>query len=235
MTLTELANNIVSKLKSNELKRSDLSTYFDYCESNLQEVQQIDNSNDSKNAATPFLIMLSNSDFTTNSYVWQTICSQAYYSISYYLQKKILDEFNVPKPEKLIEYVELLNVRLMILLNGKQYFPDLIFRIPNNPNKSKYWSPLSSSGMTDTKGFEDMVMSDAGLISKYASSPIIGAFQQEGLKFANSVISGNPNLLAKNTIEELILKGQDLHVLFFKYLDELLTREGRIDFHSDDD
>ncbi len=50
MTLTELANNIVSKLKSNELKRGDLSTYFDYCESNLQEVQQIDNSNDSKNA-----------------------------------------------------------------------------------------------------------------------------------------------------------------------------------------
>ncbi len=117
----------------------------------------------------------------------------------------------------------------------KQYFPDLIFRIPNNPNKSKYWSPLSSSGMTDTKGFEDMVMSDAGLISKYASSPIIGAFQQEGLKFANSVIGDNQNLLGKNTIEELILKGQNLHVLFFKYLDELLTREGRIDFHSDDD
>jgi hypothetical protein len=182
MTLTELANNIVSKLKSNELKRGDLSAYFDYCESNLQEVRQIDNSNDSKNAATSFLIMLSNSDFTRNSYVWQTICSQGYYCISYYLQKKILDEFNVPKPEKLIEFVELLKVRLMILLNAKQYFPDLLFRVPNNPNISEYWSPISSSGMTDTQGFKDMVMSDAGLISKYASSPTIGAFQSRRFK-----------------------------------------------------
>lgn len=89
--------------------------------------------------------------------------------------------------------------------------------------------------MTDRQGFEDMVMSDAGLISKYASSPIIGAFQQEGLQFANSVIADNPNLLAKYTIEELILKGQNLHSLFFKYLDELLTNEGKLDFHSDDD
>jgi hypothetical protein len=63
----------------------------------------------------------------------------------------------------------------------------------------------------------------------------LGHFSQEGLKFANSVIADNPNLLSKYTIEELILKGQNLHSLFFRYLDELLTREEKLDFHSDDD
>jgi small nuclear ribonucleoprotein (snRNP)-like protein len=234
MKLHELAANIVAKLKNDELTRGDLNAYFNYCKVNLTEVRNIQSVNDAKDIATPFIIMLSNPDFTSNEYLWQTICSKAYYTASFYLQTAILDAYNTPEPTKLMEYIELLKVRLMVLLNGKMYFPDLLFRVPKNPNK-KNWSPLSDSGTSDIVGFKHLVMADAGLISKYASSPLLGALHQDTLQFANSVISDNSNLLTNLTIEEIIGKGLELHKLLFNYLDNRLTNEGTLDFHTDDD
>ena len=235
MTLTDQANTIVRKLKGNELTNSDLSSYFSFAQTNLKEIKNVTDVEQIRNVSTPFLVMLTNQNFTNNDHVRQTICAEGYYSSSYYIQTKILDEFNVPKPEKLIDYVELLKIRLMILLNGKHHFPDLLFRVPNNPNVSKYWTPLSDSGTSDTKGLKDMVMADAGVISKYASSPLIGAFQQENLKFANSVLADNKNLLINSSIDDLINKGLTMHKLLFTYLDTSLNENGKLDFHSDDD
>jgi len=235
MSLTDQANLIVRKLKSNELTRNDLSSFFTSTQINLQEVNQLNNVEEIKNVSTPFLVMLSNQTFTSNDYLRQTICAKAYYCSSYFIQTNILDEFNAPKPEGLIDFVELLKLRLMLLLNGKDHFPDLIFRVPNNPNISKYWTPLSNNATSDKQGFKDMVMADAGLISKYASFPLMGTFQQENLKFANSVLADNKNLLVNNTIDDLIIKGLTMHKLLFSYLERSLTNNGKLDFHSDDD
>lgn len=235
MSLTDQATIIVRKLKSNELTRSDLNSFFTSSQNNLQDVKNLNNAEDIKNVSTPFLVMLSNENFTSNDYLRQTICAKGYYCSSYYIQKSILDEFNTPKPEKLLDFVELLKLRLMILLNGKYHFPDLLFKVPNNPNISKYWSPLSDSGTSDTQGFKDMVMADAGHISKYASSPLIGATQQEGLRFANSVLADNKNMLVNYSIDDLIKRGLEMHKLLFIYLDNSINEYGKLDFHSDED
>jgi hypothetical protein len=235
MSLLDQGNSIVGKLKRNELTRSDLSAYFKLAQNNLQEVKNLNTTEEVKNVSTPFLAMLTNESFSNNDYVGQTISAEGYYSASYYIQTKILDEFNIPKPQKLIDFVELLKLRLTILLSGKHHFPDLLFRVPKNPNISEYWTPLSSSGTSDTKGFKDMVMADAGLLTKYANSPLIGAFQQDGLNLANSVLSDNKNLLVNFSIEDLIKKGLVMHNLLFNFLDNTLDRDGKLDFHSDDD
>jgi len=122
----------------------------------------------------------------------------------------------------------------MILTNGKSHFPELVFRVPNNPNK-RYWTPLSDSGAKDKNGYKDIELSDAGLISKYASSSLFMLFQQETLAFANSVISDNPILLRDSSIEEIIKKGLVMHKMFFNYFQKLVESYNELDFHTDDD
>jgi len=201
---------------------------------NLKEVASLNTVEEIKNATAPFLVMLSNPSFTNNDYLWQTICARGYFISSYYIQTKILNEFNIPKPEELLNYIELLKIRLMILTNGKSHFPELVFRVPNNPNK-RYWTPLSDSGAKDKNGYKDIELSDAGLISKYASSSLFMLFQQETLAFANSVISDNPILLRDSSIEEIIKKGLVMHKMFFNYFQKLVESYNELDFHTDDD
>ena len=231
-TLKDFSNEIISKLSRNSLTRGDLNSFLHMSNYGLKEIYSFDNVEDYKNTASPFVIMLSNPNFVQNDYLWQTICARGYFISSYYIQQKILNEINFPIPEKLLDYVELLKVRLIMLTNGKIYFPDVVFRIPNNPNISKYWSPLSDCGMSDRDGFNDMVLSDAGLIQKYASSPAIRLFHQETLEFANSVLNDNSMLLRNSSIEEKINSGLKMHRLFFDFLNKTLERNNKIDRKS---
>ena len=219
---------------SNSLTGGDLRSYLDFTNSNLKEVSSLNTIEEIKNATTPFLVMLSNPNFTNNDYLWQTICARGYYVSSYYIQIRILDKFNTPKPEELLNYIELLKTRLLILSNGKSHFPELVFRVPNNPNL-RFWSPLSSSGTTDKNGYKDIELSDAGLISKYASSPLFLPLQQENLSFANSVLSENSISIRLSSIEEIINKGLAMNNLFFNYLHSLVERNNKLDFHTDND
>jgi hypothetical protein len=232
--LKEYSSELASKLMSNTLTHGDLSSYLKYTDTTLNEIYSFTNVVEFKNATSPFLVMLSNPDFTNNNYLWQTICARAYFISSYFIQVNIVDSYNVPKPERLIDYIELLKVRLMILLNGRPHFPELIFKVPSNPN-TEYWSPLSDSGTEDKQGFRDLVLSDAGLISKHASSPLFMPFHQDALAFANSVINDNANILRNSSIDEKISKGLILHKLFFNYLKRMIDSDNNIDFHTDDD
>ena len=233
-TLKEFSGELVSKLMNSTLTIGDLRSYLDFTNSNLKEVSSLKTIEEIKNAATPFLVMLSNSNFTNNNYLWQTICARGYYISSYYIQIRILDKFNTPKPEELLNYIELLKTRLLILSNGESHFPELIFKVPNNPNL-RFWTPLSGRGTTDKNGYKDIALSDAGLISKYASSPLFLPLQQETLSFANSVLSENSILIRQSSIEEIINKGLAMNSMFFNYLHLLMDQNNELDFHTDDD
>jgi len=215
-----LANSLIKKAAQNQLKRSDLREFYHECKNNFSDIEKFSNCDEYKNVGALFSIMLEINNSDEDVEKRQSKSALGYYILSYGVYNKIFDNYGNIKPDKLLDYIQLLKFRLFLLLNSKDNMKYTISKIPNRPT-DKYWSPLSDSYNSynaEMDSYVAMTISDAGEIKRIGSQ-YIAFFEQEAVNLATGIINNNSYQLKNSSIEDKIAEGKTEHRLLFQYLD----------------